>query len=660
MRSPILASKPFEWLLLAFAATLAPYTLWLPLWYSALLYGVLAARLIQRRRFARPWPAWVKFPLLAAVLVLVVWEFGDPRARQTGTAALLGLTALKLIEAERRRDGFLTATVCLFLVSVQFLFEQGIGVTAYMVVPTLLCFVALNECAAPPGTRGGISEEFGRIGRELGLLLLVALPLTVFLFVSTPRLSSPLWGTLDASNEARTGLSGTMSPGSITELIADDSPVMRVTFAGERPDRASLYWRGPVLWRFDGIEWRASSSFLGRSDARTAGPTPAGAEDLRYRVLLEPTDRRWLFMLDYASGIPGDSVRLLDGQVIRDAPVKQVLAYEGSAALDAPLPPGPFVDEQRLEALRLPPQRNPETIALARQWRDEIGNNPLAIAGRALLHFREEPFAYSLSPPPLSRVDRVDQFLFDTRSGFCEHYAAAFVVLMRAADVPARVVTGYQGGTWNPIGEYLLVRNSDAHAWAEVLVPDQGWVRIDPTAAIAPERVDLGGQAFIEPSVWSSGGWLEGVAIRFDALRAWWNEAVVRFDHASQRRFFEHLGLDIDDWRQTGLWFGIGLVAVSLLSGLVFWHRRGAGGDPRSRQYQRVLARLGRLGLSTPASEGPRTLAARVRRERPDLAGLLDPVCEAYEACRYGAPDTADDAALRAAVAAFMAGTPRR
>jgi transglutaminase-like putative cysteine protease len=660
MRSPILASKPFEWLLLAFAATLAPYTLWLPLWYSALLYGLLAARLLQRRRFVRPWPAWVKFPLLAAVLLLVVWQFGDPRARQTGTAALLGLTALKLLEAERRRDGFLTATICLFLVSVQFLFEQGIGVTAYMVLPTLLCFVALNECAAPPGTRGGIREEFGRIGRELGLLLLVALPLTVFLFVSTPRLSSPLWGTLDASTEARTGLSDTMSPGRITELIADDSPVMRVTFFGKQPDRASLYWRGPVLWRFDGIEWRVSSSLLARSDARTPGPTPAGSRDLRYRVVLEPTERRWLFLLDYAVGIPANSVRLLDGQVLHDSPVNQVLVFEGSAALDAPLPPGPFIDEQRREALRLPPQRNPETIALARRWREEIGNHPLAIAGRALLYFRQEPFVYSLSPPPLRRLDRIDEFLFNTRSGFCEHYAAAFVVLMRAAGVPARVVTGYQGGTWNPVGGYLLVRNSDAHAWAEILVPDQGWVRIDPTAAIAPERVDLGGRAFSEPSVWRGGGWLEGVALRFDALRAWWNEAVVRFDQLSQRRFFQRFGLDIADWRQAGLWFGIGLVVVAILAGLVFWHRRAADDDPYRRQYQRVLARLQRLGMATPPSEGPRRLAERVRRERPDLAAILDPVCAAYEACRYGPPDAADAAALRAAVTAFLAGSPRR
>jgi protein-glutamine gamma-glutamyltransferase len=660
MRSPILATKPFEWLLLAFAATLAPYALWLPLWYSALLFAVLGARLVQRRRFARPWPGWVKFPLLAAILVLVVWEFGDPRARQTGTAALLGLTALKLIEAERRRDGFLTATVCLFLVSVQFLFEQGMGVSAYMVIPTLLCFVALNECAAPPGTRGGITDEFGRIGRELGLLLLVALPLTVFLFFSTPRLESPLWGTVETPGEGRTGLSGTMSPGSITELIADDSPVMRISFAGEMPPRASLYWRGPVLWHFDGIAWQASRSFLGRSNANTPGPTRTGEADLRYRVLLEPTDRRWLFLLDYASGIPAETVRLIDGQVVHEQPVKQVIAFEAAADLDAPLPEGPFIQEQRGEALRLPPLRNPRTLELARQWRAEIGDQPLAIAGRALLHFNEQPFAYNLSPPPLTRVDRVDQFLFDTRIGFCEHYASAFVVLMRAAGVPARVVTGYQGGTWNPVGQYLLVRNSDAHAWAEILVPGQGWMRIDPTAAIAPERVDRGGQAFAEPSVWRAGGWLEGVANRFDAMRAWWNETIVRFDHLRQRRLFEDFGLDISDWRQLGLWFGIGMVALALLSALVFWSRRDRREDPARRQYLRALQRLSRLGVATPASEGARSLAARIARERPELAGLLRPVCEAYEANRYGPAGQLDSKKLEEAVSAFLAGTPRR
>ena len=330
MRSPILSPRQFEWTLAAFVATLLAHLLWLPAWFGATLCAVVLARWLQRRAYARAWPAWIKFPLLIAVLALVVFEFGNPFARQAGTAALVGLCTLKLIESERRRDGLLILTVALFLVSVQFLFNQGLAITLYMVVPTLLIFLALNEVSAPPGTRGGLTAQLGSLGREFLLMLAVVLPLTIFLFLSVPRLSEPLWGTRDNKWESRTGLSEEMSPGSITELIGDDTPVMRVTFPGDTPPRSQMYWRGPVLWRFDGTTWRAARmlSGAGISDGRLRGPQSGAASDLRYRVMLEPTDRNWLHTLDLATGFPDDSSRSLEGVVTRDRAVTGLYAFE--------------------------------------------------------------------------------------------------------------------------------------------------------------------------------------------------------------------------------------------------------------------------------------------------------------------------------------------
>ncbi|MBK8068012.1 MAG: DUF3488 domain-containing protein [Rhodanobacteraceae bacterium] len=317
MRSPVLEPRQFDWMLAAFAATLAAHLLWLPGWYSATLVAIVLARWLQRRAYARAWPAWIKLPLLMMVLGLVVVEFGNPFARQAGTAALVGLSALKLIESERRRDGLLIMTVSLFLVSVQFLFNEGIGVTLYMVLPTLLVFLALNEIAAPPGTRGGLAQQLGSLGREFLLLLAVVLPLTLFLFLSVPRLSEPLWGTRENQWESRTGLSDTMSPGSISELIADDTPVFRVSFPDGSPAKRSMYWRGPVLWSFDGQTWRIEPRLANPNDptGREIGPQPGAPGDVRYQVMLEPTDRRWLHTLDFATGFPADASRSLEGTV---------------------------------------------------------------------------------------------------------------------------------------------------------------------------------------------------------------------------------------------------------------------------------------------------------------------------------------------------------
>ncbi|HWS27234.1 MAG TPA: DUF3488 and transglutaminase-like domain-containing protein [Xanthomonadales bacterium] len=657
MRSPVLDPRQFEWTLVAFCATLAAHLLLLPIWLSATLIAILLARWLQRRAYARAWPAWIKFPLLLLVMVLVLAAFSNPGARQAGpTAALIGLSTLKLIESERRRDGLLILTVALFLVTVQFLFNDGLGVTLYMVIPTLLIFLALSEVAAPPGTRGGLVAELGSFGRDFLLLMAVVLPLTLFLFLSVPRLSEPLWGNRDNRLQSRTGLSEEMSPGSIIELLADDTPVMRVTFPDGPPPRSSMYWRGPVLWRFDGVTWTISNRFAGAGSmlGSLPGPQSGGPGDLRYQVMLEPTDRNWLHTLDLATGFPADASRSVEGVVTRYRRITRLLAFEASAAVDQPIPLLALAEEQRTAGLQQPRDRNPRTRQLAAQWRAQIGADPMALAEHAMRYIRSENFGYTLSPPPLVGAHRIDEFLFETRLGFCEHYASAFVVLMRSAGVPARVVTGYLGGEYNRVGDYWIVRNSDAHAWTEILVEGRGWIRVDPTAAIAPERIDQSGSAFAGETFGDDIEWLRSLRERVDATRAWWNNAIVRFDSMRQQAFFAELGMDPRNWRHVGAWMGGGLALIGLLTALVFLlQRQREPVDPALRLYRRFLKDLARRGVTAAPNEGASDLGRRASLALPAQAVQIGALVAAYEAARYGVPDADCLTRLRRALAEF-------
>lgn len=655
MRSPVLEPRQFDWMLAAFAATLAAHLLWLPGWYSATLVAIVLARWLQRRAYARAWPAWIKLPLLMMVLGLVVVEFGNPFARQAGTAALVGLSALKLIESERRRDGLLIMTVSLFLISVQFLFNQSIGITLYMVIPTLLVFLALNEIAAPPGTRGGLTQQLGSLGREFLLMLVVVLPLTLFLFHSIPRLSVPLWGTRENQWQSRTGLSDSMSPGSFTDLLVDDTPAFRVSFADQSPPQHSMYWRGPVLWNYDGQSWFVEPSLANPStrEGRTRGPQEAKPGDIRYQIMLEPTDRRWLHTLDFATGFPADASRSVEGTVTRNRPVASLYVFDAASRLDQPVPLSAFPSLQRRFGLQLPTHLNPRTRELAQEWRRAVGNDPLALAERAMRHIRNERFSYSLTPPPLVGAHRMDEFLFETREGYCEHYASAFVVLMRSAGVPARVVTGYMGGDYNGIGNYWVVRNSDAHAWAEILIGGNAWVRIDPTSAIAPDRVNRSGSASMVDT-FGDLQWLRALRDRLDAVQAWWNRNMVRFDSLRQQSLFASFGFDPSDWRHMAAWIGGGLALFGLLTAGIFWlQRRRQPGDPALGLYRRFVRELNRHGISAGHAEGAGDLGRRASRALPALANQIARVVAAYEASRYGVAGDQSLPQLRQAVQAF-------
>ena len=495
-----------------------------------------------------------------------------------------------------------------------------------------------------PRIRASLASELGFSLR----LLALALPAGLAFFLLFPRLATPLWGIPESTLDSRSGLSDSMSPGSIESLFMDDSPAFRVSFDGARPEARQLYWRGPVFWRFDGRTWE--QSFYSRNLLAPALPE-AGAGSFRYSVQMEPNERKWLFALDYPVAPPADSRITLDFQVLRREPVTQLLPYEivsTPAFSDSPQLPA----ELRRQALELPEGSNPRTRSLMARWRAETPDDE-ALVRRVLDHFNREPFRYTLNPPLLGD-DPVDDFLFDTRAGFCEFYASAFAVMMRMANIPSRVVTGYQGGWYNNRGDYLLVRQSDAHAWVEIWLPGRGWIRHDPTSWVNPARIERGALDAVEtPRHLLDYPWLRGLKNDLDIIQQRWNDWVIDYGADNQARLFAPLGVErLSPTALIALMIVTTTVAGLLVFPAVLRVRGPAKKDPVRRIWLRFIKRLERAGHPTRASQGAMELATDAAAALPDAAPAILRIGRLYTHCRY-APEPPDPAQLGAAVRAF-------
>ncbi|RBD49000.1 transglutaminaseTgpA domain-containing protein, partial [Xanthomonas oryzae] len=473
--------------------------------------------------------------------------------------------------------------------------------------------------------------------RGIGKLVAIGVPLALVTFWLLPRLSAPLWGVPERAL-SRPGLSDNMLPGEWIDLMADDSPALRVQFTGKAPPPQQRYWRGPVMWDFDGRTWQRAR-WTGR--AQPASVT-AGPQTYRYRLDYEPTDRRQLVSLDLPTQAVANAELSPDYELFAQRPLSALTRWDLQSApptrFDTDLP-----DQLRKRALALPPGFNPRTLALARQWRSEAGKNDDAVVQRALRWITRE-FAYTLDTPLLGR-NSVDEFLFQQKAGFCEHFSSSFVVLMRAAGIPARVVTGYAGGTYNRLGDYWVVRRMDAHAWTEIWLAGRGWVRVDPTAAVAPERIydtledrlqTQGGNNFADLGAWASIGQVG------DWLRRGWNELVLSFDADRQQRLLQPFGIDRLDTSQLAVIFGV--FAVSALAWMGWLLARGERErDPLLRAWHRLSRRYRKLGLAREPHEPAIVWAQRVARSHPKTALLA--LSQRFAAARYAGTDS-DSATL--------------
>jgi transglutaminase-like putative cysteine protease len=567
---------------------------------------------------------------MAALLALVIANYGNLFGREPGTLLGCGLLVLKLLETERVRDARVALGFAAFVLMSALLFVQTLLFTALICLVLVLMVASLVSLQpAPLDPRQPLRAEL----RLSALLLGCGLPLAAAAFVLIPRLGTPLWGAPGADKEARTGLSDTLSPGQITDLLIDDSPALRADFSGPPPAPAQRYFRTMVMWDFDGTTW-SRGGFRGHGDTEEAvRRNDQRSAPFTYRITLEPTDRRWLPALDLPLSV-SDDIRIgADRVLYAHSPVMQPRQYEVVSATDRILAPS-LTAVQRLRTLALPSGFNPRTRELANRWRSE-GRNDNAIV-RAALDLFHASFTYTLSPPLLAR-DSADDFLFNTRAGFCEHYASAFVILMRAAGIPARVVTGYQGGWWNAESGYLLVRQSDAHAWAEVWGEGRGWQRVDPTAAVSPARIELGAMATNDNTGWSQSEWLRGLRNRFDFANRLWTESIIRFDALRQKGILTPFGMA--EANQGDLLLVLsGVLGVLMLIATIWAMRAGprARGDALDQAWSRLGQRLGRGGFSVPPNEGPLDLLRRAHAVSPALGSALDPLVGEYVELRYG------------------------
>ena len=633
------ASVP--WLLACAVSTAAPHAEHLPLWLSTVIGVALLLRTGLWLK-SRPLPArWLLALVVVATTAGVYIEYRTLFGRDSGVALLTLFMALKPMEMNRRRDAVVIIMLGFFLLLTHYFYSQSIPTGLWLIASVTLLTATLIRLFGGP-------QPPSVIARHAAQLLLQALPFMLVLFLLFPRVSGPLWGLPQDAHSSRSGLPENIAPGSISELILNGAIAFRIRFTGTPPANSVLYWRGPVMDEFDGRAWKPA--FLGRM----ASPQiEARGESIAYELTLEPHNQRWLLALDAPLELPQNATLSMRMQALAREPVRLRSRFTLRSSTDYRA--GLEETQQILSAsLQLPAKGNPRARTLAAGWQQKH-SNPQAIAAEAQLLFRQENFVYTLNPPLLGE-NSIDQFLFETKSGFCEHYASAFVFLMRAAGVPARIVAGYQGGEFNPIDGYVVVRQSDAHAWAEIWIAGRGWVRVDPTAAIAPSRVEQGIAAALPEGetlpvmARIDLDWLRQLRFRWEAINNTWNQWVLGYNPDRQRELLSRFGLGDIDWRgMTALLSALCGLALLGITVWTLWQRPRT--DAAHRAWQRFCKQLAKRGAPRrEAWEGPLAYASRVASVRPDYGDIVHRAARCYAKARYGNADGASMPALREAV----------
>jgi transglutaminase-like putative cysteine protease len=639
----VLSPLQTRWLGALLIAAQLPQAPHLPIWVAGVGVMLVGLRiLLLRRDPMRPQaplariPSWALALFAVATAVAVRQTFGYFVGRDPSVAFLYILVGIKYLETRTSRDGTLLICLACFLLMTPFFYSQSLFAALAALPAVLLVGVALDVLA---DRNHADARPFApRLAvRRSAVMMLQGLPIAVLLFVLFPRLASPLWG-LPSDTAARSGLSDSMSPGQISELSLSDTVAFRVEFDVPPPPNRDRYWRGPVFSQFNGTTW--SPAWL----TQTSRNSELVGRAITYTVTLEPTNRRSLFALDSPAAIPvlaaGSVNPRIDVSVTRDQqvlisqPIAQTIQYKQRSVLRSSYDAQTATEAATNLGLG---QGNPRTLQFARELRASYADDRAYIAA-ILAKFHDEEFVYTLGPPLYER-DPVDGFLFGERRGFCEHYASAFVLLLRAAGIPSRVVTGYQGGSINR--DYMIVRQSDAHAWAEVLLDGQ-WHRFDPTAAVSPSRIEIGlagALAAGEPLPFLArldGTWLANVQLAWDAFNYDWRRNVVGFNRDRQRSLWREWKLD-----QLAIWQGATLVALflagwgSLVVGWLMWKRRHQ--ERALVLWDDLNRRLARAGLPRHPHEGPLAFAARAAARWPQFAIAFAAIGESFAVLRYGA-----------------------
>jgi len=659
----LLSLPAYYWVLIAQLFVILPHAAYLPLWLIGFAIITIIAQLpsikakFKPTRLKRLYQVMQMLGFLLGLAGLSL-TYGAAFGLDMGVGFLVLCLVSKLWELYKRRDAYVVLNLSLFVIAGLFLLDQGLVTTLQAVAATiivLLAFITLNDDSNTSGD--------GRM-RTLGVLGVSALPLLVVLFLFFPRLP-PLWSVQLSSSQATTGVSDSMSPGDIASLSQSTELAFRVEFAQARPAQSELYWRGLVFSDFDGVTWRPNRRVQqqwqpGRQPpnwlARSLATATTKTEPKSYEITLEPTQQQWLFGLDYPLPQNKDTRLTSDFTLIKEEPVSEQLRYE--VLRYAPMQIDPILDEvSRAANLTLPSAGNLQTQNLAKQLFAQSGSDPERYIQAIQRWINQTEFRYTLSPPPLDE-DRIDSFLFETKAGFCEHYSSSFTFMMRAVGIPARVVAGYQGGEMSRGGNVWEVRQMDAHAWSEVWLEGQGWVRVDPTAFVAPERVEQGMDALTQSRGASLFG--EGAAAQVSYQQYQMLQALRRLsDQASYYWQKDVVGYDQD--KQAGSllkWFNIRSIseqiawlaasAITVISLLVFmiWYRRRKQWHPADRPLIKLSSKVAKNDRALSRHDNEGALAWLKRLENSQAHGLngegLQEVSRHYRQLRYGRLSDAD------------------
>ena len=631
------------WLLLSLSIAFALYASNLEYWIIGCFVVFAVWRyLIAKRHWAYP-KLWLRLPLTIAGGVAILATYGSLFGRDASVGLLAVMISMKLLETKTKRDFIVMVILSYFLTVNMLLFTQAI----WVFIAILLALVGLTACLISVSHQSNNAtnnpQAWKMQAKLAGTLLMQATPIMLVLFVLFPRIPGPIWGIPKDSYSGMTGLSDSMEPGNISQLSLSSKIAFRAEFQSAIPANNQLYWRGPVLWHQEGRRWLMTSDniALPTETVETAGIATY------YTITLEPHNRNWLLLLDLPhatpNSLPAEATIKHDMQVLSKEPIRSRIRYQGHSYLNYKL--GAVLSEhERTLALQLIEDENPKTRQLGSQWVSEH-KSPTQIVEAALTMFREQPFIYTLAPPLLGK-EPVDDFLFNTKRGFCEHYASSFVYLMRAAGVPARIVTGYQGGEINPNGNYLIVRQSDAHAWAEVWLQDKGWVRIDPTAAVSPDRIELGISAALPDSdllpILSRQDYpvLKKLYLNWDAVNNGWNQWVLGYDQDKQLALLKKLIHKDIAWGDIGLILVTAMISLMLLVSYLLLRINRIVLDPVKKAYQRFLKKLAKAGIYKLANEGVISFGERAAKALPNhAAGILE-ISALYSSMQYAKSKT--------------------
>ena len=627
------------WIILAQGLLLLPHLERLPPWVGVVYLTAFVWR-VQAFRGRMELPGrWLKVILSGAAAGGIVLSFGSLLGIEPMVAFLLTAFALKLTEMRTRKDAYVVVFLGYFVCLTAFLFSQGLLMVLYALILVWVLTAALVSIHRPTAKLRDL-----RPLRLSGAMLLQAFPLMLVLFFLFPRVG-PLWSVPLKSHTAQTGMSDTLSPGDVSRLSQSAAVAFRVQFEGEIPPAQELYWRGLVMSVLDANTWRALRYFEVPPAERREPPVAVQGEATDYSVIMEPTQQNWLYGLRYASSPTSGVMALSDYRLYSPVIIENEYLYRVSSWPATPLE-AQLGDWRRETELRLPPGSNPRTRALARQLMERAGS-PEAFRDEVLAYFRNEAFFYTLQPPLLPDEDSMDRFLFETRRGFCEHYAYAFAVMARSVGIPARIVGGYLGGEINPVNRTVIVHQFDAHAWTEIWLEGQGWVRVDPTAAVAPDRILHGleravagegsflSESPLSPLRFRGVSWINALRLRYDALTFEWQSWVTSFD--GQAQFDLLLGVmgEITVRRSLAVLLGSGALTLGLVYLLLLRDRRREPRPLFEQELYRYQQALWRRGLEPIAGETPAQLTERAAARWPKQAEQLRSLYRALAALVY-------------------------